>query len=363
MPSPVFWDSIHAAKDAEQGSHRGAGAVRVIPAIDGKDHGTFEIPIAIEQAQHHKPKVCRRLEPAEIRTVLHQTAAGGFPVQPLVITIQDQPDASGNAAAGRNFREADSNQFSDVRNHERCTFHGSGEEFRIGAFSHTVIHAGILQGIPDGDVRAAGRQAGPYFRADPGSVGMFPVVLILSGQGRQKPGFQIGFANAVFVPMGSDVADPVFSQDLCVQIVWAVFFHGKQPDQLQIQIIIGQWLAAGRNKSPDILHFRFAFIRRSHGAADVLADPAGVDPIFQYGFAEFHFLLSFRMVMFCMNDGNRQIRNRGVTKSFDDQINKPYYIMISLTGNERNKTERKYLLLHILSSFIHCLFSWCFFES
>ncbi len=143
-----------------------------------------------------------------------------------------------------------------------------------------MIDACILEGEAYGLIRLRGIQAGPYLRADPGAVGIAPqLVVVFAGHGRQYAFPHVGFAYAVFVPVGRDKTDPVFAQGLAVDGIRPQVVHGPQPYQLQVQVVVGQGLAFPGGKPMDIEEIPRAFIGRTQGAAYVFADPAGINAV------------------------------------------------------------------------------------
>ena len=141
-----------------------------------------------------------------------------------------------------------------------------------------MVYACVLECIADGLLHVAGIEAGPDLGADPGTVGVLPVfVEHFTGKGRQNTAAHIGFAHAVFVPVGLYEAQPVLAQGLGVDVFGAQLIHRPQPHQLQIQVVVGQGLTWFRIEPGDIQDLPAALVGGTDGAADVFAQPAGVD--------------------------------------------------------------------------------------
>ena len=113
------------------------------------------------------------------------------------------------------------------------------------------------------------------------------VVVQFAAHGRQNAGAQVALAHAVFVPGGADEAGPIFAQHLGIHVFGAHFVHGPQPYQLKIQIVVGQNHTLFGDEALNVVDLLHAFIGRAHGAADVFADPAGVDLVAQLILIEF----------------------------------------------------------------------------
>lgn len=280
--APVLRDDGHAAADAEQRAERCAGAVRVVAAVHGQQQRALEVPFPVEQAEDHKAHVGRGLEPAEVPAVLHERLAHLLPGRALAVGVDHEADAAGDAAVLRDLAQADVDQRGDVGDGKGGALHGGDEDGRPGALAQAVVDAGVLVGEADGLLDQRGIQAGPDLRANPGAVGVAPLLVVdPAGQRRGQPGAQVGLADAVFVPVRGNVAEPILGQGLGGDVLRAELIHGSKPRELQVQVVVGQGLARLGGEALDVQQVVRALVGRAQGSADVLADPAGVDSVAQ----------------------------------------------------------------------------------
>ena len=280
---------------AEQGAGRRAGAVGVLAAVDRRGDHPAEIVAALQQGQHGQRDI-RRGVVAQASRVETLGAVGGAgplgqaeegaaamvpqdlvarvaPGQPLAVGLHGAADRAGHPAVGGDVRQADLNQLAQVVADEGRTLQGREEHFAPGALAVAVIDDGVLDGVAGRHVGQARRDAGPDLRADERAATVPPVVAPGARPRRRQARTQVHLRRAVLRPVRRHVQAPVLRQRMGGDV------EADQPEQLQVQVVVGQRLAAeGLRVEGDVVDLANELKRRAERAADVLAHPAAQDP-------------------------------------------------------------------------------------
>ena len=136
----------------------------------------------------------------------------------------------------RNIRQSDVQQCIRAALYKCGTLQGCEEDFSAYSLIPMIDNA-ILIGISGCDLRMSRRQTGPYFRTDKTSAGIFIDIVHHAGHRRDNSRTQIRLPHPILYPIGNHIRQPVFSQDLRVDIP-TILLYRRQPDDLQIQVII-----------------------------------------------------------------------------------------------------------------------------
>ena len=187
----------------------------------------------------------------------------------------------------RKIGQADVKKRICVRDHERRAFNRGNEDRRVDALA-AVIDAGILIGITDGKLRVARAEAGPKLCQDPGAVALAETVSYIAGKRREQAHPKIVLSGAVFRPIRADKGKPVFTEDLAVDLT-AIFFDGVEPDQLQIQIVVGKRLIERLRIIAHVKYAAHSFEWRAKRTADIFAVPASAHFIKIFVKIQLHF--------------------------------------------------------------------------
>ena len=289
---PLGRKPLRAAHDPENRAERRRRAIGVVAAVGCDEQGFPEIAFAVEPADDDKADVRRRLEPADRRhAVVHHSRARLLPGKPAVVRLFGNPHRARDERFGRNPGQPDPYELADTADDERGAFNGRREELGVHALGNAVVHRGVLVGQADRRVGRAGKQARPYLRPDPGPVRILQdVVHIRAGHGRQQPRAEVHLGNAVFAPGRRNVVYPVFAEKLRGDVLNPAFNDRLEPYELQVQVVVRERLPGGRRVAGHVQDLAPAFERAAEGSADVLADPAPVDPVGIFAAVQ-HYLL------------------------------------------------------------------------
>ena len=119
------------------------------------------------------------------------------------------------------------------------------------------------------------------------------MVVEVARERRREPAPHVVLPDAVLVPERRDERQPELAENARIDVAQAVALDGVEPDELEVEVVVGQHLAGLRGEALDVLHVALALVGRAHGAADVLADPAGVKTVFVVGEIEVHWIWMF----------------------------------------------------------------------
>ena len=226
----------------------------------------------------------------------------GFPeIRMLVVAFQSLQDRFCCCAFLRYIGQGDIYQGPFVAFHKGGALQSREENFTIHAFAF-MIDNGILVGIASRQIRIAGSQAGPDFGADIAAAAVLISIIDQARKGRLQARPQVSLSCPVFHPVGNTIGKPVFSQNRSIYIP-SITLHRGQPDNLQIQIIVGrrphgQILRVEGN----IVYLSLSFEGRPQHASDVFSCPAAHHLVFVGCKTQFHFFIpSLSKLLFIIN--------------------------------------------------------------
>ncbi|MPM79875.1 hypothetical protein SDC9_126917 [bioreactor metagenome] len=177
----------------------------------------------------------------------------------------------------RNFAERNGDELPEIAFKEGGRFQRGGEHFGINAFE-AMIGATVDIGVADRFIGRARTQTSPDFAADPGAVAVFEAIVVdRAGQGREQAVVDVEPAVVVLAARRDDMV-PEFAHEPRRELLQSPGFDRRQPDQLQIEVIVGRRDAVEfLGVKCDVVGLHLAFHRRAERPADVLAGPTAAD--------------------------------------------------------------------------------------
>ncbi len=153
------------------------------------------------------------------------------------VRLHDMPNSLRHTGAGRDVGQTDAQEPLEVVLNEGSALQRCEEDLAEEPLS-AVIHASVLIGKCGGKIRVPGSHAGPDLAADrrPHAVGE-PVVMLAANGGLDTQE-EVGLAQTVLVPGVGEMITPGLPK-VALSDLRAYLSQFRQPDQLQVQVVIG----------------------------------------------------------------------------------------------------------------------------
>ena len=294
---PILGNACHAVEDTEGCANGCRGAVGVVAAVDRGDHRFLEVALAVEQTEDRVSNVGGCLEPAvsDVGVSLLNEVSCLHCGNTLFIAFDRKADGICHAAMRGDEIKTDVDATAEITDDERGRLHCGNESGGISTLARAVVDLCVLDRVFRGNMGAGGSHTSPDLGTDPSAVGMLPIVVVVACERRDESSLHVDLTDAVFVPMRGEEAEPELAQGVGGNGTCTDALNGVQPNELQIEVIVGENDVCLGGVSLDIQNLVRSLEGTAHRAADVLTNPASIDLVLVFFSIESDFDVVFHI--------------------------------------------------------------------